>query len=82
MIVLKKKILLNLGYEYFEERFYYFMNDGTNRIMFHEFFSRFEPSLYWPDLMPKGEDFITALDKNIALLKKYGDGFLSGKEKI
>jgi hypothetical protein len=78
----EKRLLLNLGYEYREERFFYFMNDGTSRIMFHEFFSRYDPSLYWPDLMPKGDDFIPAIDKNIVLLKKYGEGFLTGKEKL
>ncbi|NCI49824.1 hypothetical protein GWC95_07820 [Sediminibacterium roseum] len=79
----EKKIVLNLGYEYRDQMFYYFLNDGIKRLTFHDFFGKYDPSLlYWPDLMPKGDDFLPALEKNIALLKKYGHNFLSGKEKL
>jgi hypothetical protein len=78
----KKGLLISLGYELIEKRFFYYLNDGKTVVIFHEFFKRYDESINWPELMPLDEDYEKAMDKNIGLLKKYGHGFLTGEERL
>jgi hypothetical protein len=82
IIFAKKGLLIRLGYELREKRFFYSLNDGKTIMLFHEFFKRYDESINWPELMPLDDDYEKAMDKNILLLKKYGDDFLAGKESL
>lgn len=74
---------ISLGYEWRESRFFYYLMDKKTTIMFKDFFLRYDPSINWyEELMPKDNDFEPAIDRNIALLKKYGVPFLEGKDSL
>lgn len=73
-----------LQYEFREERFKYILNDGKSEMLFWDYFHRFDPTIFWysEGLVPVGNAVVPAVEKNAALLKKYGHAFLSGKEDL
>lgn len=82
LLYTKNNITSCLRAEPLDKRFYYYLNDGDKVVIFHDFFNRFDETINWPELMPLDGDYEKAIDKNILLLKKYGQAFLMGGEKL
>lgn len=78
----KKSIMVELGYEYKEQRFFNYLNDGKHRIIFHDYFKKKDPNFQWHYLMPLDDNFSTAIDRNIELLRKHAMPFLHMQESL
>lgn len=73
---------VRLVFNRMEERFYYYLIQPGKSDYFLNLFIRCEPNINWKDIEPTFDHYEYALAKNVELLKKYGSGFLSGKEDL